>query len=240
MSQPAVTRVVEDYLTIIWKAREWPGGEPSTTDLAAQLSVTPSTVSANLKKLARDGFIRYEPYGPIELTAQGRRVALRVVRRHRLVETYLVQRLGLDWDQVHDEADQLEHAVSDVVLRQMDIALGHPSTDPHGDPIPGPDGELAEDRSVALGDLDRGVAARVARVSDRSAEVLRHLKDRGVVPGAAVRVVEASAATGSIRLLVANRAVELSLTAAAAVRVCDTGESTGSLDPDAGSTPPVA
>lgn len=126
MPHPAVTRVVEDYVTLIWKAHEWPGGTPTTSDLAAQLGVTPSTVSANLKKLARDGFIDYEPYGSINLTETGQAIAVEIVRRHRILETYLVRELGVAWDQVHDEADRLEHAVSDLVLDRMAEALGHP------------------------------------------------------------------------------------------------------------------
>ena len=119
MPRPAVTRMVEDYVTLIWKAYEWPGGRPATTEMAEQLGVTASTVSANLKKLARDGYIDYEPYGQIVLTDVGRQIAVEIVRRHRIVESYLVEALGLTWDQVHDEADRLEHAVSDLVLERM-------------------------------------------------------------------------------------------------------------------------
>ncbi|WP_053353990.1 metal-dependent transcriptional regulator [Leucobacter musarum] len=226
--RPVVTRMVEDYLTLVWKAYEWPGGEPSTTDLAEQLGVTPSTVSANLKKLARDGFLAYEPYGRIELTEAGREVAVAIVRRHRLVETYLVQQLGLGWDEVHDEADSLEHAVSDLVLARMDAVLGHPVADPHGDPIPAPDGSVPADDTVSLVDAEAGALASVARVSDRSPELLRHLESRRIVVGAPLRVVSVAPAAGAVEVLLwggtdgaasGGERVELSLVAAAAIRL---------------------
>ncbi|WP_229116530.1 metal-dependent transcriptional regulator [Parenemella sanctibonifatiensis] len=219
MTEPAVSRMVEDYLTLIWKAYAWPGGEPSTTDLAVQLGVTPSTVSANLKKLARDGYLDYEPYGKITLTEPGRRIAVRVVRRHRLIEAYLVAALGLGWDEVHDEADRLEHAVSDLVLDRMDAVLGHPAFDPHGDPIPTPNGEVPADDSRALVDLPPGVPGRITRVSDRFPEVLRHLAGHQLTVGAELVLREVRPAVAMVVLEVGEAVVELSLTAAAAVRV---------------------
>lgn len=229
MPDPQVTRVVEDYLPMIWvvddylpmiwKAFEWPGGTPTTTDLASRLGVTASTVSATLKKLARDGFIVYEPYGAIELTQAGRRVAVEIVRRHRILETYLQQQLGLPWDAVHAEADRLEHAVSDTVLARMHELLGHPSSDPHGDPIPDADGTLAADRSRALTDVQPGTAVRVARVSDRSSEVLRHLDGLGIAIGTELRVDEVNLEAGAVGVTVAGAAVQLGLQAADAVRV---------------------
>src|SRR5699024_7886071 len=162
------------------KAFEWPGGTPTTTELASRLGVTPSTVSATLKTLARDGFIVYEAYGAIELTAAGQRIAVAIVRRHRIVEHYLHQQLGMQWDGVQAEADRLEHAVAEAVLARMHEALGYPSSDPHGDPIPGPDGTLAPDRSEALADVTPGTVVRVSRVSDRSSEVLRYLDACGI------------------------------------------------------------
>lgn len=220
MSPAAVTRLVEDYVTLIWKAYEWPGGQPATTDLAEQLGVTASTVSANLKKLARDGYIDYEPYGPIKLTDEGRAIAVEIVRRHRIVETYLVDQLGLTWDQVHDEADRLEHDVSPLVLGRMDAVLGHPVRDPHGDPIPDADGRLPPiDWSQALSEATPGTEADVVRVSDRSAEVLRYLESRNIAVGSRLRLVEANAAAGAIHVEVEGTPVELSYPAAAAIRI---------------------
>ena len=219
MPRPAVTRMVEDYVTLIWKAYEWPGGRPATTDLAERLGVTASTVSANLKKLARDGYIDYEPYGQIVLTDAGRRIAVEIVRRHRIVESYLVEALGLTWDQVHDEADRLEHAVSDLVLERMNAAMGSPQRDPHGDPIPDADGRTAEFPSRRLQETPPGVEVEVVRVSDRSPELLRYLTDRGIVIGTKLQVRSISSAASSIAVSVGDESIELALDAADAIRV---------------------
>jgi len=219
MPDTPVTRVVEDYLPLIWKAYEWPGGTPTTTDLAARLAVTPSTVSATLKKLARDGFITYEPYGTIELTEVGRRIAVGIVRRHRVLETYLYHELGMPWDEVHIEADRLEHAVSDAVLARMDEALGHPSSDPHGDPIPDEDGNMVPDRSRSLAEAQVGEVVRVARVSDRSPNVLRYLDRIGIAIGTRLQVEERNSEAGVIDITRVGEHVQLGLRAATAVRV---------------------
>lgn len=221
MAQPTsdVGRMAQDYLTVVWKSYEWPGGRPATTDIADRLGVTPSTVSANLKRLARDGLVDYEPYGTVTLTTRGEEIAVALVRRHRIIETYLVQRLGLGWDEVHTEADLLEHAVSDVVLARMDEALGYPDVDPHGDAIPRdivrrPGAELVPLTSVAL-----GTDVEVVRVSDRSAVILRYLADKDIRPGARLLVLSGGEQTGAVRLRHASTDVELSTTAADAVWV---------------------
>lgn len=214
-----VTPVVEDYVTRIWKALELPGGSPTTTDLATQLAVTPSTVSATLRKLSRDGFIEYEPYGTIRLTDAGRAIALTMVRRHRILETYLNQRLGLSWDQVHEEADRLEHAVSDLVLDRMADALGNPSHDPHGDPIPTRDGALPDDHSISLAEAERGSRLRVERVSDRSPELLLHLDHLGIRIGTELMLLDHVEIAETIEVLVDQAPTHLSLSTAAAIRV---------------------
>ncbi|WP_134322550.1 metal-dependent transcriptional regulator [Cumulibacter soli] len=219
MSNLAVTRVVEDYVTLIWKAFEWPGGTPTTTDLAAQLGVTPSTVSTTLKKLARDGFIEYEPYGDITLTEAGHALAVRVVRRHRILETYLVHALGMPWDEVHHEADHLEHAISDAVLQRMDDALGNPTHDPHGDPIPDARGVVRISHDESLADASPPATFQVTRVSDRSSDLLRYLQSLGINVGARLRVDEVNAAADAIRLSIDGARVQLSLSSAAAIRV---------------------
>lgn len=216
---PVVSRVIEDYVTLIWKAYEWPGGEATTTEMADRLGVTPSTVSGNLKKLARDGYIVYEPYGRIELTDRGRQLAVGIVRRHRLIETYLVEQLGLTWDQVHDEADRLEHAISDLVLERMDQVLGHPTKDPHGDPIPDVHGQIAEDDSVPLVDAPTGVPVRVSRVSDRSPDVLRYLQEREVTIGTTMELMDVNAAASAVRVAIDQAPIELSLPVADTIRV---------------------
>ena len=184
MGGPRVSKMVEDYLKIIWKAQEWPGSSVSTNVIAETLAVTPSSVSANLKKLARDGLIEYEPYGTIGLTPAGHEIAVMVVRRHRVLETYLAERLGLGWDEVHAEADSLEHAVSDFVLDRMDQVLGHPARDPHGDLIPRADGSVnrsVERNSAArLSEIDPGAHGRVIRISDHEPAILQYLEARQV------------------------------------------------------------
>lgn len=218
-----VGRMAEDYLTVVWKAYEWPGGRPSTTDIADRLAVTPSTVSANLKRLARDGLVDYEPYGTVTLTARGEAIAVALVRRHRIIETYLVERLALGWDEVHREADLLEHAVSDLVLARMDAALGHPVHDPHGDRIPR--GGAPEPTAVAatLAEVASGAAVEVVRVSDRSSAILRYLADKGIRPGVVVEVVSAADQTGAVLLRLDGSPVEISSAAAAAVWVRPAG-----------------
>jgi DtxR family Mn-dependent transcriptional regulator len=202
MAGQRVSKMVEDYLTIIWKAQEWTGGSVSTNEIAETMAVTPSSVSANLKKLARDGLIDYEPYGSIALTPAGQEIAIMVVRRHRVLETYLVKRLGLGWDAVHAEAHSLEHAVSDVVVDRMDEVLGHPVCDPHGDLIPRADGTIERivERSSAarLSDIGPGVYAHVIRISDHEPEILQYLEQRQISVGTQLLLDEKSLAVGSV------------------------------------------
>lgn len=220
--------MAEDYLTVIWKAYEWPGGRPSTTDIAARLGVTPSTVSANLRRLDRDELVDYEPYGTVTLRPRGEQIAVELVRRHRIIETYLVERLGLGWDEVHREADLLEHAVSDVVLERMDAALGHPYADPHGDVIPRGGSTLPAVEVGTLAGAVVGSVVEVVRVDDRSPSILRYLADKQIAPGSRLRVVSAADQTGAVLLRRAQQdsggvdsgsAVELSTTAADTVWV---------------------
>ena len=195
-SDPASTRttMAEDYLKVIWKAEEWADEAAdsgiSTNEIAATLGVSASTVSGNLRKLDRDGYLDYEPYRRIALSDQGRAIAVSMVRRHRLIETYLVERLGYGWDEVHDEAEVLEHAVSDRLLDRFDLELGHPTADPHGDPIPDADLRIDEGHTRSLGDLAAGTAGRFVRVSDADPEMLRYLGERGIAIGDELEVVD--------------------------------------------------
>ena len=203
-----VSKMVEDYLKIIWSAQEWPDGSVSTNEIAETLAVTPSSVSANLKKLARDGLIDYEPYGSISLTPAGNEIAIMVVRRHRVLETYLVERLGLGWDEVHAEAHSLEHAVSDFVLDRMDQVLGHPACDPHGDRIPRADGSFARsaERNAAarLSEIDPGAHGRIIRISDHKPEILQYLEKREIAVGTRVHLEERNPEVGSVTISRSN------------------------------------
>ena len=137
-----LSTVAQDYLKVIWTAQEWSLEKVSTKMLAERIGVSASTASESIRKLADQGLVDHEKYGAVTLTEAGRRAALAMVRRHRLMETFLVRELGYSWDEVHDEAEVLEHAVSDRMLDRIDAKLGHPTRDPHGDPIPAADGQV--------------------------------------------------------------------------------------------------
>jgi DtxR family Mn-dependent transcriptional regulator len=183
------SRAVEDYLRVIHGVIG--SGEPVTTGgLARRLGVSSPSVSAMLKRLEGDGLVERPEGNGLRLTTAGEQLALRVVRRHRLLETLLVRALGMTWDEVHVEADLLEHAVSDRLEERMDAVLGHPTRDPHGDPIPPRSGCHREDWGTPLDSAEPGVRFRVERVSDRDSASLRYLGELGVVPGAVLEVQE--------------------------------------------------
>jgi DtxR family Mn-dependent transcriptional regulator len=176
----AAGRAVEDYLKVIYSHTEWQPEPISPSQLAARLGLAPSTVTEMVKKLVVAGHVEHAPYGAVRLTASGRAEALRMVRRHRLVETWLVQQYGYGWDEVHDEAEVLEHTMSDRLLEAIDRQLGRPVRDPHGDPIPASDGTVTIPDAVLLSTLGAGSRGRVVRISDRDAAVLRELAAAGV------------------------------------------------------------
>ncbi|MBU4214040.1 MAG: metal-dependent transcriptional regulator [Actinobacteria bacterium] len=210
-----ISAVAQDYLKVIWSATEW-GGPPITTKgLAARFGTTQASVSDTVRRLAARGLVEYEPYRPVRLTAQGTTHALAMVRRHRLLETFLVTALGYDWAEVHDEAERLEHAASDLLVHRVDAFLGHPQHDPHGDPIPGDDGRLPPLPEVER--LSQAVAGsyRVVRVSDEDASRLGRLSAALVAPGAEVDVV----GPGGVELVVAGAPVLLAPGDAEAVLV---------------------
>lgn len=169
---------MEDYVKVIYAHTEWQPESITTNALAARLGLAASSVTEMVKKLTAQGLAEHEPYGAIELTARGRQVALAMVRRHRLIETWLVERIGYTWDEVHDEAEVLEHAMSDRLLAAIDAELGSPVRDPHGDPIPTADGTVEIPAAVVLADAASG--GRVVRISDRDPLLLRHLAAEGI------------------------------------------------------------
>ena len=179
-----LTQVAQDYLKAIWSATEW-GGPPITTKgLAARFSTSPANVSDTMRRLANQGLVSYEPYRPAALTPRGARLAVAMVRRHRLIETFLAEVLGYAWQEVHEEAERLEHATSDDFLDRIDRLLNHPLFDPHGDPIPDPRGTWKPPSdAVRLSDAPAG-RYRVVRVSDADREVLTRLGRCGTLPGA--------------------------------------------------------
>ncbi len=179
---------VEDYLKAIYRLQTEFNGAVTTKALGDWLGVTPSSASGMLKKLDDLRLVSYEPYRGVHLSEVGWRAALRVVRRHRLIELFLAQTLGLSWDRVHDEAETLEHGLSAGLCEVIAAKLGDPRTDPHGDPIPTPDGRVIETPSVHLGSLRPGQRSRLVRVSDRDPAVLRLLTAYGVALGDDLRV----------------------------------------------------
>jgi DtxR family Mn-dependent transcriptional regulator len=190
------TPAAEDYLKTIYAHTEWQPEPITPKALATRLGIAPSSVTEMVKKLAADGFVAHVPYGPLTLTDAGRLRATAVVRRHRLIETWLVRELGYTWDEVHDEAEVLEHSISDRLLEAIDAHLGHPRADPHGDLIPAADGSTARVPSVLLADAPAGHTGTVLRVSDRDPAILRALADAGIGPGSDLTVLDA----GTVRL----------------------------------------
>ena len=171
---------VEDYVKVIYSHTEWQPDPITTSVLATRLGLAPSSVTEMVKKLTRQGLAEHVPYGAIVLTEDGTALALRMLRRHRLIETWLVRHFDYSWDEVHDEAEILEHALSDRLLDKIDEQLGFPTRDPHGDPIPSRDGVIRQPPAAVLGLTQPGSSVRVVRISDRRPELLRHLEAAGI------------------------------------------------------------
>lgn len=190
---------VENYLKHLYLQQQDAGQDLVPMGrLAAVMGVVPGTATTMVKALADSGLVEYEPRGGVRLTKGGEQLALHVLRRHRLVELLLVKVLGLDWSEVHDEAEELEHAVSDKVLDRIDALLGHPETDPHGDPIPSPKGKVAAVRVASLADAAVGRPLRIARVVDQSAEFLQFANRCGLTPGVSVTIERKETVSDSV------------------------------------------
>lgn len=179
---------IDDYLKTIYHHTEWQTAPITPSQLAAELGLAPSTVTEMVQKLVAQGLVSHRPYGPVALTEAGGRRAAAIIRRHRLIETWLVREFGYTWDEVHDEAEVLEHTISDRLLAGIDERLGHPRFDPHGDAIPDAEGAVDREAFVLLADAAPGHAGRVLRVSDRDPALLRALEERGLDVGHVVVV----------------------------------------------------
>jgi len=199
-----LSRSQQDYLKALYLL-ESAGGAVSTSRLAGQLGVRAPSVTNMVARLAADRLVSHSPRAGTRLTAHGRREALRIVRRHRILETFLVRVLGLDWSEVHDDAEILEHHISDRVLEAIDRLMKHPQEDPHGHPIPDAAGRLARRTLVPLSELPRGSKARVREIQDADARRLARWKEIGLVPGAAVWVRDVREPEGIVELEVAGR-----------------------------------
>jgi DtxR family transcriptional regulator, Mn-dependent transcriptional regulator len=197
-----LSSVTQDYLKVIWTVQEWADVKVTTKMLAERLGVSASTASEAIRKLADQGLVSHERYGAVTLTDEGRSAAILMVRRHRLLETFLVRELGYGWDEVHDEAEILEHAVSDRLMSRLDAKLGYPSRDPHGDPIPAIDGSVPSPDAKLLSDLDVDESGTVARISDDDPDMLRYFDEVGVALDRVVTVVEKRPFAGTISISV--------------------------------------
>ncbi len=199
IAREPLTRSTEDYLKAIYQLST-DGAPVATTDLAELLGLAPASVTGMIKRLAEQGLAEHERYHGVRLSGEGRRVALRMLRRHRLIEAYLVGFLGFTWDTVHHEAERLEHAVSDDLVERMAHALGNPRFDPHGDPIPDTDGRIADFVFLPLADVAVGETVTIRRADTRDDGRLRFLAAEGLVPGTVVTVVARQPYNGPIIL----------------------------------------
>ena len=213
------SEAIEDYAKAIYALSDWERGPVGTSALAERLGVSPGTVTSMLKRMDSLGLLRYEPYKGVELTAAGERLALEVIRHHRLIESYLAAALGMPWDRVHDEAEVLEHYISEELEQRMAAALGDPSHDPHGDPIPSPELELERETTRPLVELEPGDGGVFVRVSDADPGMLRYLGERGIGPGDSLEVIECQPFDGPLTVRFGNETFAIGGGLARAMRV---------------------
>lgn len=215
------TVAIEDYLKQIYlQHQRAPGELVSMGALAEAMSVVPGTATAMVKRLADSELITYEPYAGVKLTERGKQMALNVLRRHRLIETFLVESLGLDWSHVHEEAEKLEHAVSDTLLDRIDAMLNYPAVDPHGDPIPDASGNVRTAPAKRLTDCKPITTVRIARVMDQRSEFLQFVDQHGLRPGTSVTITANDPAADALTLkLPTGEKVTMGRTAAARIMV---------------------
>jgi DtxR family transcriptional regulator, Mn-dependent transcriptional regulator len=189
---------VENYAKAIYALQRRGDAAVTTNALAERLGVTAASASGMVKKLDALGLVRHEPYRGVELTHDGERVALEVLRHHRLLELYLAERLDMPWDRVHDEAEVLEHVISEELEALIAAKLGHPTHDPHGDPIPTTELTIDEGSTVSMQSLDAGARGVFMRISDSDPEMLRYLGDRGIAPGDSFEIVDKQPFAGPV------------------------------------------
>ncbi|MDY6049328.1 MAG: metal-dependent transcriptional regulator [Corynebacterium sp.] len=216
----------QDYLKAMWNISEWSERGVQTVDLATTLQVSMPAISAQVKKLAAQGLLTHARYGAITLTATGQRLALEMVRRHRLIETFLVNVVGCSWDEVHDDAELLEHAISDTLLARIDALLDHPTHDPHGDPIPRLDGTLPGRVDLRLHEAPQQVPLTIVRVHDADATALRALAAAHLTVGSTVTVLDCDPVSGAVQLQVKCTTQQLEAEEAGRIRVIPQGPAT--------------
>jgi len=217
-AEPVISPAMEDYLKAIHQLAVG-DGSVSAHAIAERLGVSNASVTGMMKRLAVFQLVTHEPYHGVSLTARGLTVALEVLRHHRLLELYLVEQLGMPWEEVHAEADRLEHHISEGLEDAIAAKLGQPDRDPHGDPIPARDGSMVADPTVPLASLPVGAAAVVTRVSDRLPRLLQYLAELGLRPGATVHVRAADELAGVLTVATSKAEHVLSLAVAAGIEV---------------------
>jgi DtxR family Mn-dependent transcriptional regulator len=214
-----VSASIQDYAKAVYALEAREGAAVSTNDLASRLGVTPGSVSAMVRKLAEFGLVEHEPYRGVRLTARGRRVALEVLRHHRLLELFLAEELGMPWDRVHEEAEVLEHVLSEDLEARIAARLGNPRVDPHGDPIPTAQFEIDEGKTASLDELPTGASGRFVRVSDSDPAMLRYLAEQGIALGDRVEVTGRQPFGGPVFVRCDGRELPLGGRLAAAMRI---------------------
>lgn len=215
---PSLT--VENYIKAIYQiCAAQPDAAAATGQVAISLGVSPGSVTSMVKTLSESGLVTHTPYEGVSLTAAGNALALRILRRHRLIELFLVRTLDLSWDEVHEEAEHMEHAVSDLLIDRIDAYLGYPKFDPHGDPIPTADGSLDDRDSRHLVDCAPGEEFRLVRVVDQSPQFLRYLTEAGLTLGTCGKVLGSSADSDTLEVRCGNREITLGHSAAAKLQV---------------------
>ena len=222
----ALTAPVEDYLKAIYAIGKGTG-PAATNEIAQRLDLAPASVSGMVRRLADQGLLAYERYHGVKLTESGRRAALRTLRRHRVIEAYLAKALGYPWDRVHDEAERLEHAVSDELVDRMAATIGEPEVDPHGAPIPTRDGAVDETVYRSLAELAVGASGSVIRVADEDPEMLRYLGELSIVPGKRVTVKARAPYDGPITLTMGRHELSIGPALAAQVLVAPLADRVG-------------
>ena len=218
-SEPGITASIENYLKAVYRLEQ--DGLPGETNRLTEIlgGIKPASVTAMVKKLADMDLLEYVPYQGVKLTPAGRRISLKVLRRHRLIELYLVEHLNYSWDEVHLEAEQLEHYVSDKMVERIAQKLGNPEFDPHGDPIPGLDGNVPARESISLADCSPGKAMQVFRVLDQNADVLQFLAENKLTPGAEVTVRSRDSFTGTVSVAIHGKNLTMERSLAARILV---------------------
>jgi DtxR family Mn-dependent transcriptional regulator len=219
LAADSVSASVQDYAKAVYALEVRAGSAVSTNDLAARLGVTPGSVSAMLRKLAELGLVEHEPYRGVRLTEQGRRLALEVLRHHRLIELFLAEELGMPWDRVHAEAEVLEHVLSEDLEAVISARLGNPTIDPHGDPIPTASFEIDEGETRSLDQLPLGASGRFVRVSDSNPEMLRYLSAQGIELGDRVEVTARQPFGGPVFIRFGERELPVGGELARAMRI---------------------